>query len=80
MIDLLGERYNNDPYFNKLVDVFLNQMEKQETTAREIRDAAMYAQYIFELHHPSPFIVYQESGQKIIRNGVTSDNNPDGSN
>lgn len=61
MIDRLGEQYRNDPYFANLVDLFLNQMEQHETTAREIRDVAMYAQHIFEMRHPTPIYIQRKN-------------------
>ena len=54
------ERYKNDPYFRTLVDTLVAQIEQMQTTPTEIREAAMFAQFIYETRHPERRVFYKE--------------------
>lgn len=50
-------QYQNDPMFYQFVKMMMHQMRELNLTPFEMRQAAMYAAYLFELENPKPIPV-----------------------
>jgi hypothetical protein len=48
----LAERYRDDPVFHSLVDMMSAAIEQGQFTPMEAREAAMFAQLLYEDRHP----------------------------
>lgn len=51
------ERYQNDPVFRNLVMSFMVAIENADFTPSEIREAAMFAQILYEETHIRPILL-----------------------
>ena len=50
----MRERYENDPLFMRMVDSLVAAIEDGHLTPTEAREAAMFAQIIYESRNPRP--------------------------
>ena len=60
MFNDVEKRYYNDPLFHDLVEMLVSHMEGCNTTPTEMREAAMFAQMLFENRHPRPWVMKQD--------------------
>ncbi len=62
----IGTRYQNDPVFRQLVDLLYSQLDAAQFTPSEVREAAMFAQILYEERHIRP-IIYDTVRGDFIR-------------
>lgn len=63
------ERYYNDVTFRQLVDMLLSYIDRAEFTPSEIREAAMFAQILYEETRLRPRFVEVIHGESMLKNG-----------
>ncbi len=50
-----AERYHHDPIFHHLVEILRHELEAARMTPTEVREAAMFAQILYEQRNPRAF-------------------------
>jgi len=50
------EKYQNDPFFHKVVDMLEAMLHEAKLTPSEVREAAVLACINYELHRKMPYI------------------------
>ncbi len=53
------DRYRNDPEFHRFVTTIEHMLEALVLSPSEVREAAMYASYLFELRNPRPVPIFR---------------------
>lgn len=66
-IESAERSYRHDAMYKRFVDSLVCMLEGLHMTPAEVRGAAVYAAYLFELRHPKPIFIPKEDWDLYVR-------------